>query len=43
MELRGQAPEMLGNRDLVVITERDDDVVSLIAQRVKMGLPEVLD
>src|ERR1043165_4345611 len=29
--------------DLVIITERVDDVALLIGQMVKMGLPEVLD
>ena len=32
-----------GQDDLVVITERVDDVAFLIGQMVKMGLPEVLD
>jgi transposase len=33
----------LGTSDLVIITERVDDVALLIGQMVKMGLPEVLD
>ena len=43
MQLRGQAEELLGNSELVIITERVDDVALLIGQMVKMGLPEVLD
>ena len=38
-----QAQEILGTSDLVIITERVDDVALLIGQMVKMGLPEVLD
>ena len=37
-------PRILGTSDLVIITERVDDVKALlIGQMVKMGLPEVLD
>ena len=43
IELQGQAKEKLGQSELVVITERVDDVALLIAQMIKMGLPEVLD
>ena len=43
MQLRGQAEEFLGQRDLVIITERVDDVALLIGQMVRMGFPEVLD
>jgi len=43
MQLRGQAEEFLGQRDLVIITERVDDVALLIGQMVMMGFPEVLD
>jgi len=43
IELRGQAKEQMGQSELVVITERIDDVALLIAQMIKMGLPEVLD
>ena len=43
MQLRGQAEELLGKSELVIITERVDDVALLIGQMVKMGLPEVLD
>jgi transposase len=41
--LAQQAQEILGTSDLVMITERVDDVALLIGQMVKMGLPEVLD
>jgi transposase len=43
VQLAQQAQELLGTSDLVIITERVDDVALLIGQRVKMGLPEVLD
>ena len=43
IELKGQAKEPFGQSELVVITERVDDVALLIAQMIKMGLPEVLD
>ena len=43
IELKGQSKEKLGQSELVVITERVDDVALLIAQMIKMGLPEVLD
>ena len=43
MQLRQQAAEILGQSELVIITERVDDVAFLIGQMVKMGLPEVLD
>src|SRR5712692_2822412 len=43
MQLSHQAAEHLGQRELVIITERVDDVALLIGQMVKMGLPEVLD
>jgi transposase len=41
--LAEQAQAILGQSDLVMITERIDDVALLIGQMVKMGLPEVLD
>jgi transposase len=41
--LAQQAQEILGQSDLVMITERVDDVALLIGQMVKMGVPEVLD
>src|SRR5205823_9733470 len=43
VQLSQQATELLGQSDLVIITERVDDVALLIGQMVKMGLPEVLD
>src|SRR5215510_11319411 len=43
VHLAQQAQEILGQSDLVIITERVDDVALLIGQMVKMGLPEVLD
>src|SRR5215510_6513687 len=43
MQLSPQAAEQVGTSDLVILTERVDDVAFLIGQMVKMGLPEVLD
>jgi transposase len=43
VQLAPQAKEILGQSDLVIITERVDDVALLIGQMVQMGLPEVLD
>jgi transposase len=43
VQLTQQAKAILGQSDLVIITERVDDVALLIGQMVKMGLPEVLD
>ena len=43
MQLSQQAKEVLGKSELVIITERVDDVALLIGQMVTMGLPEVLD
>jgi transposase len=43
VQLAQQAQEILGQSDLVMITERVDDVALLIGQMVKMGFPEVLD
>src|SRR5437660_12436632 len=43
VQLAQQAKEILGQSDLVIITERVDDVALLIGQMVKMGLPEGLD
>ncbi len=43
VQLAQQAQEILGQSDLVIITERVDDVALLIGQMVKMGLPAVLD
>jgi transposase len=41
--LAQQAQEILGKSDLVMITERVDDVALLIGQMVKMGVPGGLD
>jgi len=43
VQLAQQAQEILGTSDLVIITERVDDVALLIGQMLKMELPEVLD
>src|SRR5712691_10502492 len=43
MQLSQQAAAVLGQSELVIITERVDDVAFLIGQLVKMGLPEILD
>src|SRR5499433_3775282 len=43
MQLSPQAEALLGQSDLVIITERVDDVALLIGQMITMGLPEVLD
>ena len=43
MQLSPQAEELLGTSELVIITERVDDVALLIGQMITMGLPEVLD
>lgn len=43
IKLTGQAQELLGQTELVVITERVDDVALLLGQMMKMGLPEMLD
>src|SRR6266849_8189581 len=43
MQLSQQAEDLLGKRELVIITERVDDVALLMGQRITMGLPEVLD
>jgi transposase len=43
VQLTQPAKDILGTSDLVMITERVDDVALLIGQMVKMGLPEVLD
>jgi transposase len=43
VQVAQQVQEILGTSDLVIITERVDDVALLIGQMVKMGLPEVLD
>src|SRR5437870_4039855 len=42
-QLAQQAQEILGQSDLVMLTERVDDVALLIGQMVTRGLPEVFD
>ena len=42
-QAKQQAQEILGTSELVIITERVDDVALLIGQMVKMGFVEVLD
>ncbi len=43
IQLSQQAKDLLGKSELVIITERVDDVALLIGQMITMGLPEVLD
>lgn len=43
VQLAQQAKAILGQSELVIITERVDDVALLIGQMIKMGLPDVLD
>jgi len=43
VHLAQQVQELLGQSDLVIITERVDDVALLIGHMVKMGFVEVLD
>ena len=43
VELDARAQEALGHSELVIITERVDDVALLIGQMIKMDLVEVLD
>ena len=43
VHLAQQAQEILGQSDVVIITERVDDVALLIGQMVTMGFVEVLD
>ena len=43
VQLSQQATEILGKSELVILTERVDDVALLIGQMVTMGFPEVLD
>jgi len=43
IQLSQQVQELVGQSDLVIITERVDDVALLIGQMVKMGFVEVLD
>ena len=43
VQLAQQVQELLGTSELVVITERVDDVALLMGQMVKMGFVEILD
>jgi transposase len=43
VQLARQVQEVLGQNELVIITERVDDVALLIGHMVKMGFVEVLD
>jgi transposase len=43
VQLAQQVQDLLGQSDLVIITERIDDVALLIGQMVKMGFVEILD
>src|SRR4249919_1495128 len=43
IKLTGQAQERLGKTELVVITERVDDVALLLGQMMQMGFPAILD
>jgi hypothetical protein len=43
IKLTGQAQERLGKSELVIITERVDDLALLLAQMIKMGFVEILD
>jgi transposase len=43
VNISSEVQALLGKQELAIITERVDDVVLLIGQMVRMGLPEVLD
>jgi len=43
VQLAQQVQELLGTSELVIITERVDDVALLMGQMVKMGFVEILD
>src|SRR3989449_10897615 len=43
IQLSGQAEDLVRKSELVIITERVDDVALLIGQMINMGLPEILD
>jgi len=43
IDLAEQVRQQMGQNELVIITERVDDVALLLAQMIKMGLPEILD
>lgn len=43
INLAEQVQQQMGKSEFVMITERVDDVALLLAQMIKMGLPEILD
>jgi len=43
IQLSGQAEDLVRKSELVIITERVDDVALLIGQMINMGLPEIWD
>jgi transposase len=43
VNVSSEVQQFLGKNELVIITERVDDVVLLIGQMIRMGLPEILD
>jgi hypothetical protein len=43
IKLTGQAQERMGKSELVIITERVDDVALLLAQMIQVGFVEILD
>ena len=43
VQLDKKAQQVFGKEELVIITERVDDVALLLGQMIKMGLQEVLD
>jgi len=43
VNISSEVQALLGKQGLAIITERVDDVVLLIGQMIRMGLPEVLD
>lgn len=42
IDLAEQVQQQMGKSELTIITERVDDVALLLAQMIKMGLPEIL-
>ncbi len=43
INLEEEDQQVINEKDMIIITERVDDVELLIAQMIKMGLPEILD
>jgi len=43
INLTGQAQDLLGKTELVVVTERVDDVALLLGQMMQKSLPAILD